>query len=339
MTPLVSILIPAYNAAPWVGETLQSALAQTWPRKEIIVVDDGSRDDTLAVARRFASKEVAVVTRPNQGASTARNHALSLAQGDYLQWLDADDLLAPDKIARQMEAARAAGPRTLLSAEWGTFFFRSERAHFSPSLLWADLAPVEWLWRKLQHNLFMQTATWLVSRELTAAAGPWNPRISYDDDGEYFARVLLASAGVRFVPQARVLYRLSGSASLSHIGRSDRKLESLLASLQAHIEYLRSLEDSPRVRAACLAYLQRNLILFYPQRPDLVERTKELAAAVGGGLALPRMTWKYAWIQKTFGWDAAKRVQSWLPGIRWDTVRWWDKLRWSAGQRGPARPT
>ena len=92
MQPLVSILVPAYNSQEWLADTLRSAIAQTWPRKEIIVVDDGSKDQTTEVARRFASKEVAVVTTENQGAAAARNHAMSLSQGDYIQWLDADDL-------------------------------------------------------------------------------------------------------------------------------------------------------------------------------------------------------------------------------------------------------
>src|SRR6516225_12133852 len=98
MKPLVSILIPAYNAQEWIADTIISALGQTWSRKEIIVVDDGSTDQTLAIARQFASKDVVVVTQRNQGASAARNHALSLSQGDYIQWLDADDLLSTDKI-------------------------------------------------------------------------------------------------------------------------------------------------------------------------------------------------------------------------------------------------
>jgi glycosyltransferase involved in cell wall biosynthesis len=71
MRPLVSILIPAYNAEKWIAYTVQSALAQTWPCTEIIVVDDGSRDQTLDVARRFASKNVAVVSTQNQGAAAA----------------------------------------------------------------------------------------------------------------------------------------------------------------------------------------------------------------------------------------------------------------------------
>jgi glycosyltransferase involved in cell wall biosynthesis len=222
MTPLVSILIPAYNAAPWVGETIQSALAQTWPRKEIIVVDDGSRDDTLAVARRFASPEVKVVTQPNQGASTARNHALSLAQGEYLQWLDADDVLLADKIEIQMAAALAAGPEVLLSSAWGRFYYRPARAKFTPSPLWNNLSPVEWLQVKMETNSYIALQAWLTSRQLGDQAGRWDTNLSADDDGDYMARVVAASRRVDFVPGARSLCRMANPRSLSHAKPSAR---------------------------------------------------------------------------------------------------------------------
>src|SRR5215468_4372384 len=179
MTSLVSILIPAYNAERWISDTIRSALAQTWPYKEIIVVDDGSTDGTLAVVRRFEPRGVRVFTQPNQGAAMTRNTAFSLAQGDYIQWLDADDLLAPDKISKQMEAANEChSKRVLFSSAWGAFLYRVSKAQFSPTSLWRNLSPVEWLLRKMGQNLHMQTATWLVSRELTDAAGPWNTRLS-----------------------------------------------------------------------------------------------------------------------------------------------------------------
>jgi glycosyltransferase involved in cell wall biosynthesis len=322
---LVSILIPAFNSGEWIADTLRSALAQTWPRKEIIVVDDGSTDGTLAIARRFRSREVSVVSQPKQGAAAARNTALSLSQGDVIQWLDADDLLAPDKIARQLDASvRASSARTLLSSPWGRFFYRPARARFTGSPLWCNLSPVEWLVRKLQHNAFMQTATWLVSRELTDAGGLWDTRLSYDDDGEYFARVVAASEAVRFVPGACVMYRMPGVGRLSDIDGDD-KLESLLLSMRLHVQHLRRLEDSERVRAACFDFLQRNLIHFYPQRPDLVAELQDLAAGVGQHLDAPRLPAKYEWIRKALGWEAAKRARSLAPGIRWFMVRRWDK--------------
>jgi glycosyltransferase involved in cell wall biosynthesis len=77
MKPLVSILMPAYNAGPWIADAIKSALQQTRERKEIIIVDDGSKDRTLSIARQFASKSTALVTQPNQGASAARNKTFS----------------------------------------------------------------------------------------------------------------------------------------------------------------------------------------------------------------------------------------------------------------------
>jgi glycosyltransferase involved in cell wall biosynthesis len=326
LNPLVSILIPAYNAQKWIADTLRSAIAQTWPRKEIIVVDDGSTDQTLAIARRFEGDGVTVVTQKNQGAAAARNRAFSMSQGDYIQWLDADDLLAPDKIGRQVEAlGECRGERTLLSSAWGRFMYRHSRAEFRPSSLWCDLSPAEWMLRQMEENLYMSNATWLVSRELTEAAGPWDTRLPVDDDGEYFCRVLLASDGTRFVPQARVYYREAGSSSLSYIGQSDRKREAQWVSMQLHVRYLRSVEDSPRARAACVMYLQDSMVYFYPERADIFELAQTLAQELGGQLEIPHLSWKYSWIKTVFGWRLARCAQVLLQRFRWSVERVWDK--------------
>ncbi len=325
MKPLVSILIPAFNAQEWIADTLRSAVAQTWKHKEIIVVDDGSTDQTLTIARQFESSCVRVFTQKNQGAAATRNKAFSLSQGDYIQWLDADDLLAPDKIAKQLEALHQdESKRIVLSSAWGKFIYRYYRAKFNPTALWCDLSRAEWLRRKMEQNLHMQTATWLVSRELTEAAGPWNTQLLGDDDGEYFCRILLASDGVRFVPEAKVFYRATPN-SLSYIGLSDRKVVAQWHSMQLHIGYLRSLEDSPKVRAACVRYMQNWLIHFYPERLDLVQQMRRVAGELGGKLEIPRLSWKYAWIEAIFGWRLAKRAQVFLPPIRSALVRFWDK--------------
>jgi glycosyltransferase involved in cell wall biosynthesis len=326
VNPLVSILIPAFNSQEWIADTLQSAMAQTWERKEIIVVDDGSTDQTLKIAQRFESDAVRVVTQRNQGAAAARNRAFSLSQGDYIQWLDADDLLAPDKIALQIAAAdQYRNNRVLLSSAWGRFIYRYRQADFVPTALWSDLSPTEWLLRKMEQNIFMQTGTWLVSHELTEAAGPWDTRLLGDDDGEYFCRVLLASDGVRFVPQAKVYYRARGSSGLSYIGHSDKKIEAHWRSMRMHIHYLRSLEDSERVRTACLRYLKASLIHFYPETLHVLAQAEEIARSAGSELGVPRLSWKYSWIAAVFGWRVAKRVQSLLRIIKWSLVRFWDK--------------
>lgn len=325
--PLVSILIPAYNAQEWIADTLRSAIAQTWNPKEIIVVDDGSTDQTVAVARRFECDGIRVVTQQNQGASAARNKAFSLSRGEYIQWLDADDLLAPDKVARQMEwLLQSPSKQILLSSGFGRFRYRFHRAKFISTALWCDLTPVEWLLRKLGQNAGMQVATWLTSRELTEAAGPWDTRLLGDDDGEYFCRVLMASEGVRFVPNANVYYRSASADSLSYIGRSNRKLEAHWLSMRLHIGYLRSLEDSERTRDACLRYLHTGLVNFYPERLDIVDQMRRIAAELGRELAPPRLRWKYSWTVPFLGWRQAKRLETVLPRFRWRVEKSWDKM-------------
>lgn len=337
MEPMVSILIPAFNAQDWIADTLRSAIGQTWKRKEIVVVDDGSRDQTLPVARSFESDCVRVYTQENQGAAATRNRAFSLSRGDYIQWLDADDLLSPDKIALQVENLLGCGNRRMLgSCGWGKFLYRYHRAKFVPTPLWCNLQPTEWLLCKMGQNLHMQTATWLVSRELTEAAGPWNTTLLGDDDGEYFCRVLLASDGVLFAPDAKVYYRAAPN-SLSYIGRSNRKVEAHWRSMELHINYLRSLEDSPRVRAACVKYLQVWLPHFYPERLDIFDQARQVARELGGELEVPRLSWKYSWIDGLFGRVLAKRAQVFFPRIRWSVARSWDKALFRMESRAGAK--
>jgi glycosyltransferase involved in cell wall biosynthesis len=334
MKPLVSILIPAYNAEATIGSTIQSALAQTWQPTEIIVVDDGSKDRTGELARRFGPK-VSVVSTENRGLSAAVNHAYGLSHGDYIQELDSDDLLAPDKIERQLAALREGdSKRVLLSSPWAPFYYRTRSARVVCNSLWQDLSPAEWMLRKMSENLHMQNATWLVSRELAEAAGPWDTRLHYDQDGEYYARVLLAAEGTRFVPETRIFYRATGMGSISYIGRSNKKKDSLLLSLKLQIQYLRSLEESERVRKACLTYLQNWYGAFSPERPDLMAEMQRVAAELRGHLEEPHLRSKYAWIKPILGLGVAKWAQMALPQLKASCVRYCDKAMYQFETRG-----
>ncbi len=325
MKPLVSILIPAYNAASWVGEAIDSAISQTWPSKEIIIVDDGSTDRTLTIANMYNSRIVKVVSQESQGAAAARNKALSLSQGDYIQWLDADDVLAPNKVSLQIaEAIKLASERILMSGPWGSFIYRQSKTRFIPTPLWCDLSPVEWLIRKMGQNLHMQTATWLVNRKLTDCAGPWDASLSLDDDGEYFCRVLLESTSVCFVPDARVFYRSANARSLARVDGSPEKMESLFRSTQLHVSYLCSAEDSQRVRRTCLQFLQRRMAAFAPERPDLVKELQNIAISLGGQLKDPELGGRYVWVERLLGYGLAKRMRFIIRQVKWRLVRSWD---------------
>src|SRR5215469_10446309 len=288
MKPLVSILICAFNAEKTIAETLESAMAQTWPYKEIIVANDGSTDRTSEIVQEF--RGVTLISNEHEGFSATQNHAFRHSQGDYIQYLDSDDLLVPDKIERQMATLQKRNnPRLLASSPWARFYYRTRSAHFVYHSLCEDLSPVEWLLRKMREGIYMQNATWLVKRELVEKAGPWHTGLYYDQDGEFFCRVLLASEGTCFVPGTGIYYRRSGPSSISVIGNSDRKKESLLVSIKLHIEYFLAVEDSLRTRAACVQYLQNWFYIFYESRPDLAAEMESLAATLGGLLTTPKL--------------------------------------------------
>ena len=333
MQELVSIIIPAYNAERWLSETIRSALNQTWPHKEIIIVDDGSTDNTLTTAKQFESKIVKVVGQENAGASAARNKGLSLAQGGYVQWLDADDLLAPDKIMTQLKHAdRGNESRTLFTSSFGTFFFCYQRAKFMPTSLWRDLSPIDWLVNKFNETVWMNPAVWLVSRKLTEEAGPWNERLIRDNDGEYVCRVVAKSQEVKFVGEGISYYRVGNFRSLS-TSTSDKSCESLLLSLDLCIQCLLTLENTTRTRNACVNLLQAWMPFLYPEKEECVRRLRSLAAPLGAHLTDPRSTWKYYGIQKLFGWKVAKKVMTECRAAKWNCVRGFDKLLFQISNR------
>jgi glycosyltransferase involved in cell wall biosynthesis len=321
---LVSILIPAYNADRWISATIDSALNQTWNNKEIIIVDDGSTDNTLQIARQFESKLVKVVTQENSGAASTRNKAFEFAQGDYIQWLDADDLLAPDKIYLQMQQREVDDNELMLfTAAWARFYFRPERARFHPDPLWRDLQPLEWLVSKFEKGVWMNPITWLVSRKLSELAGPWDERLSLDDDGEYVCRLVAHSAGVRFVSEAKCFYRTNTDSLSSK--RSDDALDSLFLATTLCIKHLRSLEDSDLTRAACLRLLDSRLRYFYPTKPAIIKESEKLASNLGGILTPPEMSRKIQLVGKIVGWEMAMTIANSIWTIKVICRKNWDE--------------
>ncbi|ALF54340.1 glycosyl transferase family 2 [Nostoc piscinale CENA21] len=309
MKPLVSILIPCYNAEPWLAETLESTLQQTWKNIEIILVDDGSIDGSLTVAKKFETRGVKVISQTNRGASAARNRAIQEAKGDFIQYLDADDLLAPDKIELQMQLLNCdRNSDYIASGAWARFYKTPSEALFKPQPLWTDMSPVEWLICAWEGNWMMHPAAWLIPRKIFEATGFWNESLSLNDDGEYFCRALLASKGVKFCADAKTYYRSGLQNSLSKATSRD-SWDSAVKALLLCLNYLLTVEDSFRTRHACATLLQRNIYSIYPDVPDLLQIVESQVKMLGGSDLKLDSGPLIKLIENIFGWKLARRLQ------------------------------
>ena len=307
--PLISILVPCFNAAPWLEETLASALSQSWPHKEIIVVNDGSTDGSLSIARRFEAQGVKVIDQPNAGQSAAFNTAIRAARGEYLEFLDADDLLAPDKIARQVARLAELPTGWLVTGGWARFRRDPAEAAFTPGPVARDLAPLDWVLSLWESDSMMHGAAWLVPAQIVARAGDWNERLSLINDFEFFSRLVLASAGVAHCPAARSYYRSAVTGSLSG-RRSAAAWNSAYASVRLGTTALLAREDSPRTRRAC-ANVWRNLTFdAYPDAPlELRREGEERVRSLGAQLGRPVGGPWFTLAARLTGWKAARRLQ------------------------------
>ena len=285
---LVSVIIPAYNAVATIGETVRSAINQTWHQLEVIVIDDGSTDDTATMAKDFGSPSINIISQDNRGASAARNAGLRHAQGEYIQFLDADDILSPAKIELQIKALERTSKRSLASCSWTHFADEAHNSFGRREPVWTVSNPVDWLVMSLGGGGMMQTAAWLTPRSVIDDAGPWDESLSLHDDGEFFSRVLLCSDHIEFVPDAIVYYR-SRADSLSR-RRSRSAIESAYRVCVARDQMLRAVRDDSSSRQSVATQYAQFAYEFRSSAPDLthdalqqIERLRaEPAPTVGG---------------------------------------------------------
>ena len=306
--PLVSVIIPALDAEPWIHVALSSVIGQTWDRLEVIVVDDGSRDGTRDVVTGMSDPRVRLVTQEHRGASAARNRGFAECSGELIQFLDADDVLGSEKIALQVTALRDAPDGSVASCAWASFSSGIDDATTTPEPVWEVSDPVEWLARSLGGEGMMQPGCWLVPRPVVEAAGPWDETLTLHDDGEYFARVLTRAARNVFVPQAMVYYRAVPGSLSRRRGRA--AAESALAVCRSRHATLSAARDDDFTRRAIATQYAQFAYEFGPASRDLASAALAEMSALGveplssvGGGSFKRAA-------RLLGADAAIRLRS-----------------------------
>ncbi|ASU36790.1 glycosyltransferase family 2 protein [Mucilaginibacter xinganensis] len=316
--PLVSIIIPLYNAEAYIADTIQSALDQSWPNKELIIINDSSTDNSLAIAAQYNAANVKVLTQENKGASAARNYGLREAKGKYIQFLDADDLLSPDKIEGQMNSLNGSLTHVGLCR---VVHFENGEDYHKIALKDDDWFcedsdnPVDFL-LKLHagdevmpgYGSMVQPNSWITPRALIDEAGMWNEFRCPDDDGEFFCRVLLASKGVRYSAAGTNYYRkhkhnntLSGQKSLA-------AFESMLLSVDLKYGYLKAKLNDPVLERIFARHYWEIGVAAFPKYRQLSQTAIAKATAFGYNGKKYKAGPLTTLLANLFGWRLARTI-------------------------------
>jgi len=209
-TPLVSIIVPCYNYGHFLGGTLENVLAQHYPHWECIIVDDGSKDNTAEVAGAFVARDARFrfIRQENRGLSGARNTGIAASRGDYVQLLDSDDLLHPDKLAKQVSILQA-DPAIDITYGNSLFFHTDDPAklYASRDLSAGNGAPglrgggrgKEMMKRLLLNNI-MEVSCALIKRKLIQEVGGFDESYRSYEDWQYWIRCAMKDARFDYSP-------------------------------------------------------------------------------------------------------------------------------------------
>ena len=202
LKPLISILIPCYNAESWISNAINSALEQTYENKEVIVIDDGSTDGSWKIINSFGS-QIRTERTSNKGAGSARNHLLKLSNGEWLQYLDADDYLLPEKISNQVKNIDISSKADVIYSpeifenHWSNEISKGTMEIPAPRDPWILLAK----WR------LPQTGAALWRKQAVIDVGGWKEDQPCCQEHELYLRLLKAGKQFSYTPEPGAVYR------------------------------------------------------------------------------------------------------------------------------------
>lgn len=301
--PTVSVVIPAYNAATLVGDAVASALSQTYPLNEIVCVDDGSSDGTLEVLRALEATHpgrLTILTGPNRGGSAARNRGIAVTTAEYVQFLDADDLLLPAKVERDVELVAEARPPLLFGMHDG---FRDGEKIFT-SAPYSHRDP----WVSFAHSQLGNTVSNLFRRDTVLQVGGWDESRPYNQEYDLIARMLVAEPRVAFGDHRSTHIRLQEGSVGDSFPVGMREARAWIdARVLRHLEEIGHDEASGALKASLFLQL-RQLYRLQPRLAvDLHQQilgSMYVPVANASNTALYRVTYRY------LGFSGAETVKS-----------------------------
>ena len=270
----VSIIIPVYNAEKTILETIQSVQSQSFTDWELIVIDDGSSDNTVTIIEEIQESRLQLFCYENAGATVARNRGLAQAQGNFIAFLDADDLWSEDKLVLQLVALQKH-PDAGVAYCWTSFIDEQGKVFFLQKPVWhqGNVYP-----ELLLRNFLACGSIPLIRKEAIAAVGEFDPHLKSCQDWEYWLRLAKYWSFV-LVPQHLVFYRQSSGSISSKIEERERAsfiiLEKAFHGAPQEFNSLKPQSFAYNYRYLARLYLQRQ-----QDKEGIKQAVKKLAQAV-----------------------------------------------------------
>ncbi|MFL0492462.1 MULTISPECIES: glycosyltransferase family 2 protein [unclassified Bacillus (in: firmicutes)] len=212
-TQLVSVIIPLYNAEKYIEETMESILNQTYKNIEIVVVDDGSKDHSASIVKNIEKKypeQIKYILQENQGVSVARNTGIENASGEYISFLDSDDLWHPTKIEKQMESMHKNNMNACYCGYMNFYEETGEKVENTTNFVKGNMTK-----DFLTHQVFAQTSTWIFKKSIVMDHNiRFTPGCSWGEDLEFLFK-LMSVTNVCYVDEYLTYYRILSGGSLS----------------------------------------------------------------------------------------------------------------------------
>lgn len=308
MKPLVSIIIPVYNAEKFLHETLVSVINQTYENIEIICVNDGSTDNTRLVLEKFKDK-IKIVEQENRGQCAASNNGLKRCNGEYIKFLDADDIINKEHIELQLK--RLNGRKdALASCEWGRFYNGNfQSAIFKPEPVWKDMKSFDWIMTALkQESDMMPGWLWLIPHAILTKTDGWDERLSLNNDFEFSIRLLLHATEVLFANGAKLYYR-SGLVNNLASTFTRSAVESALLTTDLGCEYILEKRNDSYTRQLIANRYQLWIYRIYPEHRPLLSEFENRVKTYGPGSIKMEGGRVFLMLSNLFGWRIARRLQ------------------------------
>lgn len=286
-------------------------LSQTYTNLEVIIVDDGSIDNSEAVIKSLTDKRIFYYKQENKGQCAALNYGFEKSTGILIKFYDADDILHPEVIEGQVAALQGMADDCISFIEWRRFYKDALPANIdllNPHTIHKDCTPIEYITWK-EYPPMYQCGLWLMPRSLLQKTGLWDERLSLINDTEFFSRIMLNVRFLKFSGKGYTFYRSNTTGESLSKDFSEKGIKSALLSIDLAAQWLLRIENSDRIKKIIVNAYVMVLEWAFPGQMELVKNVEQRLKTYPQEYISHTKSGKvYNVIMKLFGWKIASRL-------------------------------